>query len=88
MTNLQFTYTVDCFIACGDALMVDLKTGKVVPFDAEANSPHIGYAHRDYDKGETLILETPVEAPVYVYCECLSCHATGLPELFMRYKPF
>ena len=32
MTNLQFTYTVGRCIACGDALMIDLETGKVVPF--------------------------------------------------------
>lgn len=40
----------------------------------------------DYDDGEAAQPlrgsdGTPAE---YEYCECPSCHATGLPELFMR----
>ncbi len=53
-------YIAGCDIEAGDLLVLDPLTGQVAPY---VSPSVVGYANRDYPKGEQVLIRLPVVQP-------------------------
>jgi len=79
MKKFDFKFSVLC-PACGNLVEISHFSIEVIADGVDLGTCECGATIQCH-----LTQREPDGEPAkYIYCECPSCHATGLPELFIR----